>query len=164
MRCANPFQSSIAIYIETTHLIGNANQITGFFMKFNSGLNGIKFQKCSRHSSQEDWIIFVRCTITKYVDFWFGLRSFTSQLWNKVQRCFSFANSFLFISFVIKYSIDSKVEHFAVWNNLFFQLFHDGGCYHIETSPLICKANQWTGFYMIGSSVMKELVVRHTYS
>ena len=31
--------------------------------------------------------------------------------------------------------------------------FHDGGCYHIETSP----ANQWTGFYMITASVMKGL-------
>ena len=29
--------------------------------------------------------------------------------------------------------------------------------YHIEISPLICRANQWTGFYMIGTSVMKEL-------
>ena len=29
--------------------------------------------------------------------------------------------------------------------------------YHIETSPLICSANQWTGFYMITASVMKEL-------
>ena len=29
------------------------------------------------------------------------------------------------------------------------QLFHDGGSYHIETSPLICGANQSTGFYMI---------------
>ena len=28
-----------------------------------------------------------------------------------------------------------------------------GGCYHIETSPLICSANQWTGFYMITASV-----------
>ena len=28
---------------------------------------------------------------------------------------------------------------------------------HIETNPLICKANIWTGFYMIGTSVMKEL-------
>ena len=28
---------------------------------------------------------------------------------------------------------------------------------HIETSLLICKANQWTGFYMIGTSVMAEL-------
>ena len=27
--------------------------------------------------------------------------------------------------------------------------FHDGGRYHIETSPLICGANQWTGFYKI---------------
>ena len=35
--------------------------------------------------------------------------------------------------------------------------FHDGGRYYIETSPLICIANQWTGFYMITASVMKEL-------
>ena len=34
---------------------------------------------------------------------------------------------------------------------------HDGGRYHIETSPLIYSANQWTGFYMIKVSVMKEL-------
>ena len=32
-----------------------------------------------------------------------------------------------------------------------YQLFHDRGPYHIETSPLICRANQWTGFYMIGT-------------
>ena len=36
-------------------------------------------------------------------------------------------------------------------------LTHDGGRYHIETSPLICSANQWTGFYMITASVMKGL-------
>ena len=44
-------------------------------------------------------------------------------------------------------------EHFneRVW------LFHDGGIYHIKTSPLTCSANRWTGFYMIGTSVMKEL-------
>ena len=38
-----------------------------------------------------------------------------------------------------------------------FSTFHDGGLYHIETSPLICRSNQWTGFYMIGASVMKGL-------
>ena len=37
--------------------------------------------------------------------------------------------------------------------------FHDGGRYHIETSPLICSANQWAGFYMITASVMKELIL-----
>ena len=37
------------------------------------------------------------------------------------------------------------------------KLFHDGVRYHIETSPLICRANQWTGFYMITTSVMKKL-------
>ena len=34
---------------------------------------------------------------------------------------------------------------------------YDGGPYHIETSPLICRANQWTDLYMIGTSVMKGL-------
>ena len=34
--------------------------------------------------------------------------------------------------------------------------FHGGGPYHIETSPLICRANQWTGFYMIETSVVKD--------
>ena len=29
--------------------------------------------------------------------------------------------------------------------------------YHIETRPLICKANQWTGFYVTETSVMKVL-------
>ena len=36
-------------------------------------------------------------------------------------------------------------------------LFHDRGSYHIETSSMIYFANQWTGFYVIGTSVMKEL-------
>ena len=27
----------------------------------------------------------------------------------------------------------------------------------METSPLICGANQWTGFYMITASVLKGL-------
>ena len=39
----------------------------------------------------------------------------------------------------------------------FAQLFHDRGRYHTETSPLICSANQWTGFYMIMAPVIKEL-------
>ena len=39
-------------------------------------------------------------------------------------------------------------------------LFNFGiGSYHIETSPLICSPNQWTGFYMIGFSVMKEFAL-----
>ena len=37
-------------------------------------------------------------------------------------------------------------------------LFHDGVSYHIETSPLICSANWWTGFCMIETSVLKELI------
>ena len=29
------------------------------------------------------------------------------------------------------------------------------GPYHIETSPLICRANRWIGFYLIETSGMK---------
>ena len=36
-------------------------------------------------------------------------------------------------------------------------LFHDAGPYHIETSPLICCVNQWTGFYMIEVKVRSKL-------
>ena len=39
-----------------------------------------------------------------------------------------------------------------------YLLLHDGRPYHVETNPLICKANQWTGFYMIGTSVMNDLI------
>ena len=38
-----------------------------------------------------------------------------------------------------------------------FDLYHNVGYYHIETSPLICIANQSTGFYMEETSVMKDL-------
>ena len=37
-----------------------------------------------------------------------------------------------------------------------------GGRYHIETSALICFAKQWTSFYMITASVMKELNMRNS--
>ena len=41
--------------------------------------------------------------------------------------------------------------------NNFLYLLPDGGPYHIETSPLIFSGSQWTGFYMVGNSIMKEL-------
>ena len=37
------------------------------------------------------------------------------------------------------------------------ELFHDGGPYYIENSQLICSVDQWTGYYMIGTTVIKEL-------
>ena len=40
-------------------------------------------------------------------------------------------------------------------------LFHDGGPYHIENSPFICRANQCTDFFMIGTSITKELRKLH---
>ena len=38
-----------------------------------------------------------------------------------------------------------------------FKEVKDGGRFHIETSPFICSANQWTGFHMITVPVIKGL-------
>ena len=37
-----------------------------------------------------------------------------------------------------------------------FYLFHYGVPYHIETGLLICSASQWTGFWKIGTTAIKE--------
>ena len=43
-----------------------------------------------------------------------------------------------------------------------YSLIIAGGYYYIETSSLVCSANQWTGFYMTGTPVMKELMNQDT--
>ena len=48
-------------------------------------------------------------------------------------------------------------ENFFFLSSEFSELFHDGGPYHIETSPLICRANHWTGFYMRRTSYHEKL-------
>ena len=51
-----------------------------------------------------------------------------------------------------------KIKQWFVQDNfVFIWRFNDGGQRHIKTSPLICRANQWTGYYMISASVVKEL-------
>ena len=42
-------------------------------------------------------------------------------------------------------------------NNGCHLLSHNGGPYYIETSPLICLVNQWTGGCMTGTSVMNQV-------
>ena len=40
----NPFQPSVVFHIETSHLICNANRMTGFYMKCNTGLKCVKLK------------------------------------------------------------------------------------------------------------------------
>ena len=47
------------------------------------------------------------------------------------------------------------IKPWPVLTHVITKLFPDGGPYHIGT----CSANQWTGLYMIGTSVMKEFKV-----
>ena len=44
-----PFQLSVAFYIETSHWICSVNQMTGFYMKCNTGLKCVNDQKSSGH-------------------------------------------------------------------------------------------------------------------
>ena len=41
------------------------------------------------------------------------------------------------------------------------KLFHDGGPYDIKISLLIFRANQWTCFYIVGISIMKNTSLHH---
>ena len=52
------------------------------------------------------------------------------------------------------------IRHRDQWHETSLTLLIINFNYHIETSPLICSANQWTGFYMISASVMKGLNVK----
>ena len=38
----DPFKSNIALYMETNHLLSTISQLTGFYMKCNSRMNGLK--------------------------------------------------------------------------------------------------------------------------
>ena len=78
------------------------------------------------------------------------LKSFETENTNFNPFCANFLR--LLKSFETEGSFSSK------WVKYPFKTFHGGGPCHIETSPLICWANQWTGFYMVGITVMKELI------
>ena len=81
----------------------------------------------------------------------------TWYLWSLCDR--SFRPEILFTSFLI-IGVSFLFEHSVkVWRESEEQFypFQDGGRYHIETSPFIFSANQWTGFYMISAFVMKGL-------
>ena len=62
------------------------------------------------------------------------------------------------LSFSVQLS-ESKSNTFKLITSDIPYNFHDGGTYYIETSPLVCFANQLTGFYMIGASAVRDLMM-----
>ena len=44
-----------------------------------------------------------------------------------------------------------------------YKLFYDRGLCHVETSPLICRENQWTGFNMIRDLCHERAKQLNTY-
>ena len=67
----------------------------------------------------------------------------------KIWYCYS--DTFFATWFKFKQINDSLCNMFQI------EFFHDGSPHHIETNLLICSANQWTGYHMIGTSVMNKL-------
>ena len=61
-------------------------------------------------------------------------------------------------TFTQKQFIFSMIIVIILKKRLFTYLFHDGGSYHIETSPLIRSPNQWTSVYMAGRELRHERV------
>ena len=88
---------------------------------------------------------------------------------NSVKNCVELTLQVIYVSTVLTFMLVLKVtdthalsavrsRNTASSHCWFDQLtLYDGGCYHIETSPLIGSASQWTGFYMITASFMKGL-------
>ena len=56
------------------------------------------------------------------------------------------------------YETGVSFAEYILYQFIFSQLFYDGGPYHVETSPMIWRTNQWTGFYVIGMSFKIELI------
>ena len=59
-----------------------------------------------------------------------------------------------------KKKLNFSEHHFTMYENMEknFQIyFSDEGPYHKEKRPLIFRRNQWTGFFMIRTSFLKEL-------
>ena len=86
--------------------------------------------------------------------------------WLEVHRLFFLSINKFFsyhISLVKSFIVCLKFRHFSPLRYSRLLLFHDGGPYHIEISPLICRANQWTSFYMIGTSIMKDFNNLHIW-
>ena len=48
-------------------------------------------------------------------------------------------------------------SYIEITANILSSMAGDTGLFHIETSTLISCVNQWAGFHMIGTSVMKGL-------
>ena len=74
-----------------------------------------------------------------------------------LEKCFA-------LTYDLSFMVPSILSYFIISHLKFcsplcssFKLFHDGGSYHIKTSPLICIASYCTGFYLIGTSITKEL-------
>ena len=55
----------------------------------------------------------------------------------------------------INYSLKITIPYNLIGNAS--QLFNDGSPYYIKNSLLIYRASQWTGFYMTGIFLMREL-------
>ena len=69
-------------------------------------------------------------------------------------------------SFFVQCQLSRRGKHSLMWDHRVHKFFSQvltslirrQSCHHIETSQLICKANQLTGFYMMATYAFNELM------
>ena len=112
--------------------------------------------------------IFIRCLwlrIIRRSDYGVQFMNFTSQIFfndiNHGYRAAILKKSSLwllpFYMAVATYCYYKKVRR-TMRTAIVSYLLKRQSCYHIETSQLICSANQLTSFYMMTTSVFNELI------
>ena len=88
------FQPNIAFYMETNDLISTISQLTGFYMKCNSRLNGLKSIRLKLFSCNNCCILSLCCFkkeqsvvgVELQVCFPFSMKNFCAALFRKYSR------------------------------------------------------------------------------
>ena len=93
--------------------------------------------------------------------------------WIPWPKCFTVKKKKFRENKLLPYNIFFPETHIwlQAWRHIFWGQFRYSGeifflalYTYFPSSPLICGANQWIGFYMISTSVVKELSSKITFS
>ena len=139
----NPFQPSVPIHIETSHLICWANQMTGFYMKCKTALNWVKDRKEIFAQQKEILTILAKIKLPQMSNLWQFKTKWTKdlliiwkqqnfQLWLFYSKCVPLYLLPAIVStpnqHLLLVSIIASREFLALWLEKLVQFgkFHEG--------------------------------------
>ena len=146
-------ESSRSYSITVTFVCSHFVRFYSFFYSWHSKLASLWkhcFKSCYIYYQFD--VILQHNTYFSFLTFWIQFKQDSITLSIFYARSLFLDGSCFFNVFVIKISISIAIISKRML------IFHDGGYYQTErSSPLTSSANQWTDFYIIGTSVMKKL-------